>query len=748
MPSSTSKEQILSLKRQALQAKREGNLEAAKAFLRQAKQLEAANEQPEGEEKQQEDEQQRQEEQKEEDHPTEENKEQQQQPVEDPVNQAIDSATLEELETPHPTTATSFGYAELLDVAGLQELRDCGMDIPSAAFYDQRILSCKQKALQHKKANEIEKAKQALRMAKKLQQAKDELYSTATNNVADEDDALLVELSQEDMGLLAELQNYDEHGRNLNDAAENVCLPETHGELLVEDIMDDDTDVATLVDMVVDAGFVLPSVEKVQALANEKQADALAAKKQGDLAAAKTALIACKRLQKAVIDLKTVSAAVERKIKMQTESSAFGEVDASWNDENGQDPDMALEKLVRAAEAKETAPKTTTDTKLSAKSTPVLQPASHYKAQAVKFKQEGDPQRALAALRLYKQALTVEAQAQAAAQRQACLAELQSEVEIATEQARIFSYYQFFVDPKTGNTMAAGWRRYARDCAAYAVRLKQASDPGAADHKNQNDSGQHQKQEEKEVSADQLPTSLQRSQKAALLRLDDSHLCFVGSSCDATEQRLQISIVAILGLSTNQHLRRVIPDVEQHPVSVDHIRIRLTAHLPAHEHALEEDVKLEFSPTQLLSEGSDSIYLFDSSTSQFIRAERGTSRFAKTFARRLSRRRCLSFEVLYLRPKSTKPSKGLFGRLGGASTRSMEESEEMVLGTAGLELSDLLEKNYVATDIPMVESRRQLGGVLRVAVRSGTSFGDTKPDPGEETDTSPLLGFPHLLLPR
>ena len=188
--------------------------------------------------------------------------------------------------------------------------------------------------------------------------------------------------------------------------------------------------------------------------------------------------------------------------------------------------------------------------------------------------------------------------------------------------------------------------------------------------------------------------------------------------------------------------------MEQHPVSVDHIRIRLTAHLPAHEHALEEDVKLEFSPTQLLSEGSDSIYLFDSSTSQFIRAERGTSRFAKTFARRLSRRRCLSFEVLYLRPKSTKPSKGLFGRLGGASTRSMEESEEMVLGTAGLELSDLLEKNYVATDIPMVESRRQLGGVLRVAVRSGTSFGDTKPDPGEETDTSPLLGFPHLLLPR
>jgi hypothetical protein len=183
-------------------------------------------------------------------------------------------------------------------------------------------------------------------------------------------------------------------------------------------------------------------------------------------------------------------------------------------------------------------------------------------------------------------------------------------------------------------------------------------------------------------------------------------------------------------------------DTSRSIIPVNQLIVRLVGHLPANEHALEQDVQLEFSPTQLLDEGkADRIYLFDGS--QFLHAERGLTRFAKTFARRLTRRRCLSFEVVYIHSKNKASSSGgLFGRFGSNKPVEMEETS---LGVAGMELKDLLESNYVAADLPLVENRKELGGVVRVAVRSGSPFGNFEPT--AETTTS-LEGFPHLLLPR
>ena len=107
-------------------------------------------------------------------------------------------------------------------------------------------------------------------------------------------------------------------------------------------------------------------------------------------------------------------------------------------------------------------------------------------------------------------------------------------------------------------------------------------------------------------------------------------------------------------------------------------------------------------------------------------------------------------EVVYRRPKAGTATKGLFGRRISTKPSDMEET---VLGSAALELKDLLETNFVAVDVPLVESRRELGGTLRVAIRSGRPFGiQPDKDDGDAAHTGvaptiPLQGYPHFLLP-
>eukprot|EP00977_Amphora_coffeiformis_P017077 scaffold5479_cov199-Amphora_coffeaeformis.AAC.16 len=787
MPSSS--QEVLQLKRQALECKKAGDLEGAKSFLRQAKQLEAAELQQ----------------------PRQPRPQRQQaaaavataasesteittttadtteiliatekdasqehvdtvQIPEDPVNKAMDEATLDEL---HPMNADNdntnapFTAEEMLDTESLQDLRDCGMEIPSADDYQARILQYKRKALAYKQAQEIAKAKQHLQTAKQLQAAMQVLYGeggtgtstkrggtgigTATATATDDGEPLL---DAHDLDLLAELQNYTDDGQLLEDLAEqSLQLDDDHDNNKINTLgcvldMDDldEMDVGLLRD-VLEAGMQVPRPEDVRQRAAHQQATAVAMKKQGNLQAAKTALAEYKRL--------TVKA---NQLEAALKAMHNGTQDGTH------DPDAALEKLVQAAEEPQqksnAATAATTNTTTSTATTETkskLQSSAHYKAQAVQFKQQGEKEKALAALRLYKQAAAAEAAAQTATLQRECMTQLQAEIQLATVQSSRFAYYQYFCDAAVGTTMAAGWRRYARDCATLLYRIERATTAAKTTPNNhKDDTTTTTKQEEQHTLPSQLRLPLQRSTTAALQQLPD--ISFVGTSCDVAETRLEFTVLQVCDLQQNKHLRDLIlvdntttskttsnTSNDGLAVTPEHLQVHVTVHLPANADALEQDVVWEFQPTRVVTEGSDetATLLYTVDQSQFLHAERGTSRLAKTLTRRLSRRRCVSLEVRYVRPK--KAPKSLFGR------SKTTEVETIVLGSAGMELSALMETNFVAVELPLLEGRKPLGGFLRVAVRSGSPFGNVAAASDAAPTSVPqkvsLQGYPHFLLP-
>jgi predicted xylose isomerase-like sugar epimerase len=78
------------------------------------------------------------------------------------------------------------------------------------------------------------------------------------------------------------------------------------------------------------------------------------------------------------------------------------------------------------------------------------------------------------------------------------------------------------------------------------------------------------------------------------------------------------------------------------------------------------------------------------------------------------------------------PEKRLFSR----------STEETQLGTAVIQLKDLLETNIIADDFPLLDKTRQheFGGLARIAIRTGASFGETKEDTKEEQSPVANMG--------
>lgn len=139
---------------------------------------------------------------------------------------------------------------------------------------------------------------------------------------------------------------------------------------------------------------------------------------------------------------------------------------------------------------------------------------------------------------------------------------------------------------------------------------------------------------------------LERSATAALQRLDDSALSFVRATCSRTETRLELAALALLDMPTNKHWPSTTSTATTSssdknssnntvPLpAAEHLRVVLTAHLPADMDHLDQDVRLVFQPTRVVSQGGSDhavLYLFESS--QFLPAARGTSRAAKAWRR-------------------------------------------------------------------------------------------------------------------
>ena len=417
----------------------------------------------------------------------------------------------------------------------------------------------------------------------------------------------------------------------------------------------DDLDASMLKDMI-ESGMNAPDVNDVLKDAAKKKADAIQFKKNGDLLAAKAALEESKRLESRAKQLAEMLKAIET---------------CKDSEELPLDPEAALEAMLEASEEKPEQPPT--------KKSEPLKSSHEYKVEAVTCKKEGRLQEAVVALKLYKQALAAENSARVAELRKECILQLQQEVTTAADQSLKYCFYQRFIDDTIGSIQLGAWNEYSRKCSAVIDKLKGGGEP----------------------------MNLQRAKKSSLRMVRNDGLSFVGKAIDSAEQRIEISILELLHLQTNRNLREILNIAKGEKVEIPadaSIRIHMTVQLPPSAEAPDDNIELEYRSASLMN----GIFVFG--PSQYVTVERGSSRFAKLVARRMTRKR-ITIEVYYVSPK-----KGLFSR----------STVEKLVGTATIKLSDLLQTNVIAGDFPLMDKRQhELGGCLRVAIRTGTSFAES-----------------------
>ena len=689
MPSSS----VLALKRQALEFKKAGDIEGAKDALRKAKKLEQ-EEKDQAEQQQQQQQQQQQAEGPQEDaHTTERGSEDgtsaaaPQRPCDiDPVNQAIDAANLEELKNDKQVTFTD---EELLDMSMMADLKGAGIDIPSQEFYHSRILNWKRAALASKNAKNIPEAKQHLSKSKAIEKAMNQLYGDVKEPQLEDDDE---GFSPDDLALLQELKQIDQYEEERAESQQDDGFMEqlfgtSTTVLELEDL--DDIDASMLKDMI-DAGMQVPDPVEILKQAEDKKIHAIAFKKQGNLEAAKAALQESKRLQQKGNQLQGML----NQIQNSSRDEKCDELDLN-------DPD-ALEAMFAEESKPRKAPPPPAE---KPQPNPKLKSSQEYKIEAVKFKHEGKKEEAIAALRLYKEALTAEQKVQVLQQRKEMIQSLESEIPLAAEQARMFSFYKLFVDQQVGHAQLAAWDEYHRKCLSRKLGLEIM--------------------EEDDAKSNEL---LQRDKEGALLAIHPrGDLSFVGNNCDPNDDRIEITILEMVNLQNNKSLISLLTEatnndkIEYMP-SPSSIRVVVTVHLPLSAGAQDDGTTqvLDYKPSSKAATTAAtkgwSYHAFGSS--QYISTERGSTRFAKLLLRRLTRRRCVTIEVFYL---STVKSKGGFFAIGSNTTTT-----ETLIGSASMELKDFVETdtNCIALDLPLLDTgrRKPMGGFLRIAIRTGRRF--------------------------
>ena len=670
---------VLSLKRKALEHKRAGDIEAAKRVLSQARVVESLNlEDPddlrkmaailkqhgdiEGAKEALGKAKKLQQEAKQQPSSAEASSNEQDKFAEDPVNKAIDDANLEEL----ATATVKFTDEEMIDVTTMADLKSAGMDIPSREEYQARVTACKRAALKAKNNKDVTAAKRHLMTAKQLEKAIETLFLSGEGGLDEE-------VNDEDYSLLDELMENGGSKPQEDDGFFEQLFGKSATVLELDDL--DDLDPAMLRDLM-ESGMEIPDVDKVLETAKEKKAAAIQFKKSGDLASAKAALEESKRLESRATQLSDMLKAIES-----------GACDEAQN----LDPEAMLEAMLEASEGGAQQPKKA-DAPPPAASPEKLKSSDEYKVLAVKLKKDGRLQEAVAALRLYKQAVAADKSAKVAEQRKECIVALRKETQMAAEQTRLFTFYNRFVDHELGGTQLKSWKEYARQCTTQLDKI------GGGE-----------------------PIPLGRTTTSDLKVIGEEDWALVGKSCNPLEARIEVSVMDIFDLHTNKHLRRVLGVTKDFNGEIKMptaaaIRVHVTVQLPPSMEAPDDNVLLYYEPTSQV-EGR---YVFGDS--QYVNAERGSSRFAKLLVRRMARRRII-MQVFHLTTKKT---------LFSSST------EETLLGSASIELKGMLQRNAIAGDFPLLDAtrRHELGGRMRCAIRTGRPFVETKVDEQEQPVTA------------
>jgi len=443
-------------------------------------------------------------------------------------------------------------------------------------------------------------------------------------------------------------------------------------------------DAEMLKDMM-DAGMEVPNPDDIMKQAQEKKELAVALHKDGNTVAAKSALAESKRLHAQAEQLAEMLDAIE-----------------SGGDEDGDGGDMAALMVMldgseggdNGAGAGGAGVKHRKEPAVATPATSVepIKTAAEWKQEAIRFKQEGKLTEATKALRMCKQVMAEDANKAEMEKRKQLIKELNGEIEIAKEQVKRYIFYEHFVDKHVGAAQLSFWRKYITNCAN-AIKLVESKGLGAI--------------------------NIARNTTGGGKKILNEDLSFVGNHTDPNDERLEVAILDVLNIQENKHLKKALRHQlkEQKndkkaalaPQDNPSIRVDVTIQLPPSEKESDGNISLKFDPQP--SEDGE----YSACPSKFVHLPRGKSRHARTVLRRMERKR-IQINVVYV-PSA---KKGLFG------VRKSKDSShsETPLGAVVVDLKEFLSCRCVAGDFPLLDSmrRNELGGALRLGIRTGVPF--------------------------
>jgi hypothetical protein len=621
-------------------------------------------------------------------------------------------------------TPTTYSLAEMMDVEMIQEFVVSGFPTPSLEEYLSHIETCKRSALEKKQQGKTAEALNHLKCMKQLQavyKVLEEHYEQqqkrgGNGGIEEEDGETL-----EERALLQELMLCSNQGEE-GDDNDGLFSPTNSAANVLE--MDEliHMDLSEIQDAV-EIGMQLPSLSSIQMQIDRHKANALQLKKDGDVEGAKHALQTFKQWSQQYKLVETVALQ-----QQQQQQSALAE------SETLEEHDVREEDLVRLLEKDEGKPTAEKAAETAPAPPKKIKSSDEWKQEAIRLRDEKKIEEATQALIQYKLALTSEQEQRELLARQEQREKIRSEIDSAQIQYHRFIFWEKLVDTGTGTQQQDAWLRYMDLCRKVMEVIQTRG-----------------------TKALSITTPGPPHPGGGSLRcLPDDLSELVYRATDPSEERLEVSMIDMIDLQTNKFLAAAEKSASSTGDCSGFQWVKFDVHvciqLPSNDSETEKPVEVRFhsKPYQLssfLNEGERKglpedhcskhirTELLATTTysqqefSHYVSFERGDSPFAKTLVRRMERRKITISVSCHSVDDPSDPTvgkrKGWFG--GGKKKTEENPKEPIILGKVILDTKHFLQEcPCIVGEYPLQGTgKREVGGRLRLCIRTGIPFGTT-----------------------
>ena len=606
----------------------------------------------------------------------------------------IDEGLLDELdantdEIDLDSLNVKFSDAEMMDEEMMVEFRLGGMPIPSQGDYANKVLEYKKKALAFKKANNISKATENLRTAKKLEKVQLALKHMDEGlglRIHDDPQGWIETLNAEESSLLGELLQS-------NEAPDGhmVIHDAQHDKLGVDELENmDDEEVIEFVEMMGES--CLPSVSQLQEEASQQKKKALEYKQAGNIDMAKVTLV----------DSKKTHAQADRLISIL----------ARMKDGNAP-KEVSVQDLESMVDGERKQVLSQTVKQKALKDPWLSKPSAEIKKEVIRLKNEKKVKEATELMKKLKLVLQKEKEQAEAEKCARLIDEIQERLNICESQIVLWQYFEWFVDASTGNEQYLGWSQFASQCRQVIQVVK-----------------------EKGSSSVTITTLPKVVAKLYFLPEDpveivERGMCGEASPLSSLNGALEVAVMDLLDMHKNEKLQKVLQ--KHNGLKIPQLRVEAKVHLPLQQEGDSSTaLQLSFVPTKSGRKGKTLVYGFNlhAPTSRHrLVVPRGDSKQAKTIVRRMETK-TIQFGVYFVHPREAAPetktkSSWFFGHSKPDQkpvNSDTDDDKDVLLGKATVELQQLLSRNSIARDIPLMVNSRALGGAIRICLRTSPPF--------------------------